>query len=411
MNTAYKLNSTQHKTHLFVWSGANQQNKVIRGELNAISPNFVKAYLFQQGITPISVRKKKFTFLKKTYGKINLMDIAIFFRQFATLFSAGVPIVQCLEILRLSQNKLLLQNLLLTIKNEIESGKELAFTLKKYPNYFNRLTCQLILAGEKSGTLDIMLTRIANRLEKIFLLKRQLKQALLYPAVITLTAILVTMVMFIFVVPQFDELFNSMHTTLPAFTRFIIFISKLIRQHSWLFLIPFLSALPLAYVCKKSQRLKKQLDQIILKIPGLGLLTQKIILSRLFRSLATLISSGIPMTEALIISADSCNNHIYTQAVSFLHKEILSGRQLHTAMHSQSLFPKMATQMVKIGEDSGTLDKMLNKVADVYENDINYFISHLNHLLEPLIMLVLGVLIGGLVIALYLPIFKLGTVI
>lgn len=401
----------KYKTHLFVWSGANQQNKIINGEMNAISPNFVKAFLFQQGITPMSVRKKRILFFSKTYANITWLDIILFLRQLATLIIAGVPILQSLDTLLLSQEKLSFKFLLQTIKNEIAAGKQLAASLKKFPAHFNNLSCQLIFAGEKSGTLDVMLNRAANYLEKNYYLKRQIKQALFYPATITLVALAVTLIMLIFVVPRFEELFLSMHCTLPAFTSAILFISNSLRYNAWLLTIPIFIYLLFIYHFKKSIRTQERIDLLLLKLPGIKHLTQKIVLSRLFRSLATLIASGIPMTDALAIAAETCNNHVYHKAVIMLRTEINAGRQLHTIMHNQLLFPNMAIQMIKIGEESGSLNTMLDKIAELYENDISYLVSHINHLLEPLIMLVLGVLIGGLVIALYLPIFKLGTVI
>lgn len=343
--------------------------------------------------------------------KISIFDITIFFRQLSTLISASVPIIQSLEILRHAQEKLLFQKLIYSIKNEIESGKTLTNALRKFPRYFDDLTCHLIHAGEQSGTLDTMLKRIAHYKEKSLTLKNRIKQALFYPSIISFVAIAVTIIMLTFVVPRFADLFQSMHSHLPAFTLFIVGLSNLLRENSFLFLIPIIACIIVMYYFKTSREFKNYIDHILLKIPILNTLIQKIILARLTRSLATTYAAGVPITQALKTIAHLSSNHDYTQAIIGLQTQVASGQQLHTAMRMNILFPIMPIQMIKIGEESGTLEHMLEKIADIYESDIEHWVANLSHLLEPLIMIILGVLIGGLVIAMYLPIFKLGTVI
>ena len=400
-----------YKLHCYQWSGYTSQNKKSSGEVRAISINFAKVTLMQQGIRLSSIRKNRIQLLNKFTRKISSLDIALFFRQLATLISAGVPILQSCETLHQSEEKLPLKSLIHTLKNEIAAGKSFTAGLKKFPHYFNNLSCHLLEAGEQSGTLEIMLNRVANYHEKLLHLKKQIKQALFYPALVSMVAIAITLIMLIFVIPRFEELFQTMQGALPAFTVAIISISKLLRNNAWILLLPITTFFIAFYFYQKNTQTKQFIDHILLKLPGLRTLFQKSILARFTRSLAILFNSGIPITEALTISANTSDNHIYIQAIHSLQNEVASGQQLHTAMLNNPLFPPMTIQMIKVGEESGALDKMLEKIADLYESDIDHMISNLSHLLEPLIMVVLGVLIGGLVIGMYLPIFKLGMVI
>lgn len=344
--------------------------------------------------------------------KISSLDITVLFRQLATLISSGVPIVQSLEVLRQSNHDhFSLQKLIQSIKHEIENGKTLMNSLCKFPRYFDNLTCHLVNAGEQSCTLDKILKRIASHKEKSHALKRQIKQALFYPSLIFFTAIAMSITMLTFVVPRFAELFQSMHKELPAFTQLIIFLSTLIRDQYWL-ILPFLILSVITfYYFKVSPQFKNKIDYYILKIPFLNTIIKKIILARLTRTLAITYSAGIPITQALKIIANIAGNTTYSKAITTIQTRVTLGQQLHTAMRMNALFPAMPIQMIKIGEESGTLEHMLEKIAELYESDIDHLISNLNQLLEPLIMITLGVLIGGLVIAMYLPIFKLGTVI
>ena len=396
------------KIYCYRWQGT-QHNHLLTGEINALSINFAKANLKAQGIIINTIYKKRFHFLKIN-KKISPQDIVVFFRQLATLVSSGIPLLQSCEILQNSQEKIHLQTICQQIKNDIAAGNGFANSLKKHPRHFNDLSYHLLQAGEQSGTLEIMLNRVALYQEKTLQLKRTIKQALFYPAIISLVATLVTLILLVFVVPQFEELFNNTQGTLPTFTLAVIFISKFLRAYSWLSLFPILAGIAFAYYFKTTARIRHFFDHLYLQIPILKGFLQKIFLARFSRSLAILFNAGIPIIDALHISANTINNHDYLKAINILQIDVTSGRQLHLAMQNHPLFPILTSQMVKIGEESGTLDKMLEKIAELYESDISHLVTNLSHLLEPLIMIILGVLIGGLVIAMYLPIFKLGTV-
>lgn len=365
-------------------------------------------------IKTIPKNKNLFTwFLEKisSIKKIPARETAIFFRQLAALISAGIPIVQSCAILRESQDNTILQGIITTIRKEIENGKTLAHVTRKFPRYFDKITCQLIHTGEQSGTLEIMLKRIAFHKEKSLLLKNKIKQALFYPILIFIVAILVTLTMLIFVIPQFAELFNNSHNTLPAFTQAILTLSNLVRYHYGIVLSSCLFIGILLFTCKSSVSLSQKFDQIILSLPFIKNIIQKVILARFARNLSITFAAGVPIIDALKMIAETCGNYSYTLAILQLTNAVTQGKQLYSAMSASPLFPSMAIQMVKVGEESGKLDPMLEKIADLYESDLNYWVTNLSQLLEPLIMVILGVLIGGLVIAMYLPIFKLGNII
>lgn len=359
---------------------------------------------------------KKITFQERKLfsyfnNKITEFDITLLLRQLSTLITANIPIVQCCHILSSSQEKASLCQLILTIKHEIEAGKSLTTGLRKFPSYFDEMICNTLHAGEQTGTLETMLKRVADYKEKTLRLKNQITQAIFYPALIFITAIVVSFIMLIFVVPRFAELFQSMHGELPAFTLMVLNISQLLREYYWMGCLPILGFAISKYYLKTSKQWQQQYDHIILKIPILSNIIKKIILIRFARSLAVTFAAGTSITESLITVAYICGNHRYGRAVFALKNQVLAGQQLHKAMQLSSLFSPMSVQMVKIGEESGTLPYMLEKIADLYAADLDYLISNLTHLLEPLIMIILGVLIGGLVISMYLPIFKLGTII
>lgn len=395
----------------FIWSGISIHGKRMTGEIQATNIEIAKKLLRQQDITPITLSKKRQNLFYYFNQKISAHDLALFFRQLATLITSGIPIVQSCEILRQSQEKMLLRNLINTIKNNVEAGKSLLNGLKQFPNYFDDLICQLVHAGEQTGTLETMLNRIAYTLEKSLALKNQIKQALFYPGMIFLVAIIVSFTLLTFVVPRFAELFQSMHGQLPVFTLLVVMLSQFLRNNLWLMALPLLASIFIGCFLKKSTAFRNFIDHIILKIPFMGNMIRKMILARFARSFATTFAAGVPITHALKIVAQTSGNYAYTCAILSLEQQISAGQPLHNTMQMNALFPPMTVQMVKIGEESGTLEHMLEKIADIYEADIDYWVANLSHLLEPLIMIILGVLIGGLVIAMYLPIFKLGTVI
>ncbi len=343
--------------------------------------------------------------------KIPALVLILFFRQLATLISAGVPIIQALDILRHGQSNKILRYLLMIIKQDLEAGNALSACLSKFPRYFDVLTCHLIQIGEQSGTMVIMLNRIASHKEKLLSMQNKLKQVLFYPAIVMLVAMTVTIIMLTMVVPRFAELFQTMHHTLPAFTLTIIHLSEWVCHYYWLMLFPVTAIVPLIYYFHHSALLRNKIERLILQLPYVGPIYTKIILSRFCRTLATTFSAGVPISDCLHSIAYATGSHFYAQIVLKLRVQITKGQQLHQAMQKHPVFPHLLIEMVKVGEESGTLEKMLEKMATIYESDLEHGMAMCGHLLEPLIMVILGVLIGGLVIAMYLPIFKLGTAI
>ncbi len=400
-----------HKEKYFIWSGISPQGKKITGETQALSINQVKSILLRQEIKPITISQKKTKWFYQINKNISDIDISIFFRQLSALISAGVPIVQSCDIIRQSQDKMTLRILIHSIQKSIESGKNLLDELIHYPKYFDDLTCHLIHVGEQTGTLEIMLKRIANHKEKSLTLQKQIKQALFYPSIIFLVALLVCFIMIMFVVPRFADLFQSMQGKLPIFTLIIIHISNFFHENIWICFIPIIFIGLLTYLLKTSKQAKQIINRILHYIPVVKTSMQKIILAQFAHSLAITLGAGIPIIEALKIATNTTRNYHYVNGFNRLMAHVAAGKNLYSAMQLNSLFPTMIIQMVKIGEESGTLESMLQKIAELYENDISHLIATLSHLLEPLIMIILGVLIGGLVIAMYLPIFKLGTII
>jgi type IV pilus assembly protein PilC len=347
---------------------------------------------------------------KKINKKIPALHLALFFRQLSALISAGVPIFQGLDILRNSQANKTLRKLLSVINMDLEAGNELSWCLSQFPTYFDTFTCHLIKTAEQSGTLSIALERIAQHKEKILSIKNKIRQALFYPITVMVVALVVSLIMLTVVIPRFAELFQNMHSPLPAFTQIIIHLSEWLRHDSWLAIFPMLIMLLVGYYYRDSAPVKYRAEQFLIRVPVLGSLYMKIILSRFCRTLATTFVAGIPIDESLKTIAHANGSYTYAHSISKLRVQIIQGQQLYQAMQKQLFYPVLLIQMVKIGEESGTLEKMLEKTAAIYEADIDHWLSICGHLLEPLIIAILGVLIGGLVIAMYLPIFKLGTV-
>jgi len=345
----------------------------------------------------------------KQKQRITEFDITVFLRQLATLISAGIPLIQSCELLEKSQVKVTVRLLIYSIKRDMLTGKELFYCLRSHQSYFDELTCQLINIGEHTGKLDIMLNVVADLQEKIIAFKKRIKQALFYPCMITFTALIVTGSMLIFVIPRFAELFQETQTTLPFLTKCIFFLSKQLQKHVFLLALPVLLGIFAYCYHPLSLHMKRTLKQMLLRFPPLRLGLQKIVLARFARNLAITFAAGIPINKALKLAANASGSTELHELVQKLRRHLNSGLSLHLAMESLQEFPDLMIQMIKIGEESGMLAEMLNKTADFFEADIDQFINHFSQLLEPLIMLVLGVLIGGLVIGMYLPIFKLGT--
>jgi type IV pilus assembly protein PilC len=395
----------------FTYEGTNRGGSKVKGEIFAISDTLAKNELRKQGINPIKVKKKP----KALFGgaaKPDAADIAIFARQIATMMQAGVPLVQSFEIIGEGNDKPSMQKLILGIKTDVEGGVSLAEALTKYPLYFDPLFINLVNAGEQSGSLETMLDKLATYKEKTEALKAKVKKALFYPIAVLVVAFVVTVILLVFVVPQFQELFDSFGADLPALTLFVIALSEFM-QAWWYVIAGAIGAAVWLFlrIKKTSPKLQEAVDRIALKAPVFGEIATKSAIARFSRTLETMSAAGVPLVEAMDSVAGATGNIIYEKASHKIKDEVSQGTQLQTSMRNTGLFPNMAIQMVSIGEEAGSLDAMLAKVADFYETEVDNAIDALTSLLEPLIMSVLGVLVGGLIIAMYLPIFKLGSVV
>jgi len=400
------------KQSVFTWEGSDKRGAKVKGESQASSPALVKAELRKRGIVPKKVRKKSTLFTSTTGKKVTAADIAIFSRQLATMMSAGVPLVQSFEIIGQGHENPRMQELLLNIKNDIESGNTLADSLGQHPLYFDDLFCNLVRAGEHAGILEALLHKIATYKEKTEAIKAKIKKALFYPTAVLVVAGIVTGILLIFVVPQFEELFSGFGASLPAFTQMVIELSRFMQDYWWAVLGIIIGVIYiLSYYKKRSRKFNHFLDRVTLKTPIVGVIMNKAAIARYARTLSTMFAAGVPLVEAMDSVAGATGNIVYSDAILRIRDEVATGRQLNVAMREASLFPSMVVQMVAIGEESGSLDEMLGKVADFYEDEVDNAVDSLSSLLEPLIMAILGVLVGGLVIAMYLPIFKLGAVV
>lgn len=399
------------KLKTYIWLASAPDGKKVEGELQAYSINLAKLHLRKKGMIPLTIEIKKSARFIWPFQTITRVDIVCFFRQFAILFAAGIPIPQCFHILQQNQNKLSLQRLFHSLKTDIEAGKSLLTSISKFPRYFNMFCCHLIHLGESSGTLELALERIADYQEKSLLLKKQIQQALFYPAIILCTAVIISLLMLILVVPGFADLFQSMNKPLPLFTGKVIQFSHFLRNDFW-FLFISLSLISILMLYLRSlNQFKRYFDACILKLPIFNTFYKKIFLTRLMRNLSVVFSAGLPINEALKLMAQTSNSLTYKNLILTAQQKVLAGQPLHIALQQNSLVNTLIIQMIKVGEESGTLDVMLEKIADIHQNDLESAITYLTRSLEPLIMIILGVLIGGILIAMYLPIFKLGTII
>ena len=398
------------KTYEYAWTGTDRRGKKIKGKMRAANDAVVRADLRRQGVNPVKVQKLITFNIGKP--KITTGDIAVFSRQLATMMKSGVPLVQALDIVGKGHNNPAMQELVLSIKADIEGGTSLTNALRKHPLYFDDLFCNLVEAGEQAGVLETLLDRIATYKEKTESIKKKIKKALIYPAAVLSVGILVTAIILIFVVPVFEELFQSFGAELPAFTQLVVDMSRYIRDN-WVFIILGIAAVTiiLANVWKRSPKFRETIDRLMLKSPVFGSIMHKSALARFARTTSTMFAAGVPMVEALDSVAGATGSVVYGNAVREMREDIATGQSLRLAMEQQQLFPHMVKQMVAIGEESGSLDDMLSKVADFYEEEVDNAVDALSSLMEPMIMVILGTLVGGLVIAMYLPIFKLGTAI
>lgn len=394
----------------FAWSGADRTGRSAQGEIKAPSVAIAKAQLRRQGIKAKRVRKKSAPLF--SFGKsIEPKDVAIFTRQLATMTRAGVPMVQSMDIVMDSTEKPLMKDLVRQIRNDVSGGTPVAASLKKYPKYFDELYCSLISAGETSGTLEVMLDRIAIYKEKSEALKATIKKALTYPAATVLVAIVVTGILLINVVPQFASTFESFGSELPAFTQLVVSLSEFAQQ--WWMLIGggiAIFVLSLGRLRASNTKFADAVDAALLKAPVFGSIIHDAVIARYARTLSTTFAAGVPLVEALDATATAAGNAVYIRAIKLIRNDVTSGMSLLQATRASGLFPMFLLQMTSIGEESGTLDEMLGKVADQYEMQVDNAVDSISSLIEPMIMSILGVLIGGLMIAMYLPIFMLGSV-
>ena len=396
----------------FIWTGTDKRGVRVKGQSRGSTPSLIKANLRKQGIKPIKIKKQSTLFQSAGKKKIIPKDIAVFFRQLATMMSAGVPLVQSFEIIGRGHENAGMRELLLNIKAEVESGTSLSESLAKHPIYFDDLVVSLVGAGEQAGALENLLDKIATYKEKTELLKAKIKKAMFYPTAVIVVAFIVTAILLIFVVPQFEELFSSFGADLPAFTRVVVNMSEFMQEYWWIVAgIAVGGIYSLLQAKKRSRKFNRALDRMVLKMPIVGPIMHKAAVARYARTLGTMFAAGVPLVEGLEAVAGATGNVVYSDAVLMIRDSVATGQQLTFAMNQTALFPNMVEQMVAIGEESGSLDEMLNKVADFYEQEVDDAVDALSSLLEPLIMSILGILIGGLVVAMYLPIFKMGAAI
>ena len=403
---------TLKQPDIFIWTGTDKRGVRVKGQTRGSNPNLIKADLRKQGIKPLRIKKQSSLFSQQKKKKITAKDIAVFFRQLATMMSAGVPLVQAFEIIGRGHDNVSMRDLILKIKSEVESGTSLSEALAKHPIYFDELVINLVNAGEQAGVLEALLDKIAIYKEKTEYLKSKIKKAMFYPAAVIVVAIIVTAILLIFVVPQFEQLFTSFGADLPAFTRLVVNLSEFMQDYWWLvFGSAIGTVVGLLQAKKRSRKFSRTFDRILLKLPIVGTIMHKASIARYARTLSTMFAAGVPLVEALESVAGATGNVVYSDAVLMIRDSVATGQQLQFAMSQTGLFPNMVEQMVAIGEESGALDTMLSKVADFYEQEVDDAVDALSSLLEPLIMSILGILIGGLVVAMYLPIFKLGAAI
>ncbi|MGB0894116.1 MAG: type II secretion system F family protein [Parashewanella sp.] len=399
------------KVSTFEWKGVNKNGDKIAGEIQAVSIAEVRSLLRNQGIITKSVRKKSVSLFKRD-KPIKAIDIAMITRQISTMLSAGVPLVTTVEMLSKSNEKAKIRQLLGGILNELQAGIPLSDALRPHKKHFDDLYVDLVAAGEHSGSLDTVFNRIATYREKAEALKSKIKKAMFYPIAVCIVAIGVTSGLLLFVVPQFEEIFQGFGAELPVFTQMIIGISRWMQQWWWILLV----ALVIAIVSfikshRNSASFRDKVDALVLKIPAIGDILHKGAMARFARTLATTFAAGVPLIEGLESAAGASGNAVYRDALLKVHKEVMMGMQMNVAMKTTQLFPDMLTQMVLIGEESGSLDNMLNKVANIYEMQVDDAVDGLASLIEPVMMVVIGTLVGGLIIAMYLPIFDMGNVV
>nr|MBL8410761.1 type II secretion system F family protein [Dechloromonas sp.] len=408
MATAAKPRVSAVKENSFVWEGRNKDGKTVRGEMRAASESVVQTSLRRQGITNTKVKKLRF----KSGGKITEKDISLFTRQLATMMKSGVPLLQAFDIVGRGHSNAAVGKLLLDIKSDVETGSSLSQAFRKYPLHFDTLYCNLVAAGEQAGILDTLLDRLATYKEKILAIKGKIKSALFYPIAVIVVAFIITAVIMIFVIPAFKDVFKSFGADLPAPTLLVIAISDYFVEYWWAIFGATIGGFYAFFESwKRSEKMQMAMDRFLLRLPIFGDIIRKSVIARWTRTLATMFAAGVPLVESLDSVGGAAGNYVYKMATKQIQSEVSTGTSLTISMQNVNLFPNMVTQMVAIGEESGALDSMLSKVADFFEQEVDDAVEAMSSLMEPIIMVVLGTLIGGMVVAMYLPIFKLGSVV
>jgi type IV pilus assembly protein PilC len=394
----------------FLWEGKDKRGHKVRGKALAANEAALRADLRRQGVAATRVKTQSSAF--RGGGKVNNEDIAIFSRQLATMMSAGIPMVQAFEIIGNGHEKPAMQKLVLDIKANIEGGSTLHESLAKFPLYFDDLFVNLVEAGEQAGALETLLDKIATYKEKTEALKKKIKKALFYPAAVLVVAVVVSIILLIFVIPQFEELFKGFGADLPAFTQMVVNLSRFVQHQGWwMGLVVIAGCYAFFYFYKRSRNMQRNIDRMMLKFPIVGPILQKSAIARFARTLSTMFAAGVPLVEAMQSVAGATGNIVYEEGTLRMKDEVATGQRLQRAMENVGLFPNMVVQMIAVGEESGSLDTMSAKVAEFYEAEVDNAVDSMSSLLEPLIMAILGILVGGMVIAMYLPIFKLGQVV
>ena len=408
---ATKKPAAKKKLAIFTFEGTDKNGKTVKGEMEGTGVAQVNSLLRRQGINPKKVRKKAKA-LSFGQKKIVPKDIAVFTRQLATMLAAGLPVVQAFDIVGKGNDNPSMRTLIGKVKNDVESGTNLTEALSKHPLYFDSLYCNLVGAGEQAGILETLLDKIATYKEKIEDLKGKIKSALFYPTAVIIVAFIITAILLIFVIPQFEALFADFGAELPALTVMVVNLSKVFTQWWWaIFGGIFGVVFGFGYSYKRSRKMQKAMDRALLKAPVIGEIVKKATMARWARTLATMFAAGVPLVEALDSVAGASGNSVYEEGTMEIKAEVSTGTQLQTAMERVNLFPNMVVQMVAIREESGELDAMLSKIADIFEAEVDDAVAGLSSLLEPIIMAFLGIVVGGMVVAMYLPIFKLAAVV
>lgn len=396
------------KEFVFEWEGKDRKGKQVRGEIRAATENIVQASLRRQGVLPTKIKKRS----TRSGKAIKPKDIAIFTRQFATMMKAGVPLLQTFDIVGRGNPNPSVTKLLSDIRAEVETGTALSSAFRKYPKYFNALYCNLIEAGETAGILEALLDRLATYMEKTEAIKSKIKAALMYPIAVVVVAFVVVTIIMIFVIPAFKSVFSSFGADLPAPTLFVMAMSEFFVSYWWLIFSVIGGGIYFfMQAWQRNEKMQMVMDRLLLKVPVFGVLVEKSCVARWTRTLSTMFAAGVPLVEALDSVGGAAGNSVYLNATASIQREVSTGTSLTNAMTNTSVFPSMVLQMCAIGEESGTIDHMLGKAADFYEAEVDDMVAGLSSLLEPIIIVFLGTLIGGIVVAMYLPIFKLGQVV